>query len=169
LLARRFVTGILGAPVGLKGFIRLHSLSGEEGHLKRPGGLALRSGEREWVLEAEEFAGSGPSLRVRFRGIGSPEAARGLTGAEILVDREHAAALAPGEYYVEDLKGLAVTGPGGETLGRVTDLIEGGGGQLLEMQLPGGELRLVPFRSEFWGEVDIEAGRVALIAPWVLA
>jgi 16S rRNA processing protein RimM len=120
-------------------------------------------------MEAEAFSGGGASLAVKFAGCDTPEAARALTGSELLLDRSEAAALGPGEYYVEDLKGLEVLGPAAESLGRVTDIVEGGGGLLMEIELSStGELRLAPFRDGFVGEIDTEGGWVRLEAPWVL-
>jgi 16S rRNA processing protein RimM len=36
------------------------------------------------------------------------------------------------------------------------------------MKLPGGEIRLVPFRNEFFGEVDPEKHRAILLEEWIL-
>jgi 16S rRNA processing protein RimM len=110
---------------------------------------------------------------MKFRGIDTPEAARTLSGAELLTDRDHAAPLGKDEYYVEDLRGIPVTDPQGTVLGEIRDVLEGGGGQLIELKLKGGELRLVPFRKEFFGEVSvddssIEKRRVVLLEQWIL-
>ena len=107
-------------------------------------------------------------MLIRFKGIDSPEAASLLNGAEIIADREFAAPLKNGEYYVEDLKGLEVVGYDGESLGYITEIIEGGGGQLAELRLNSGKKRLVPFRSEFFGDVDLENGKIVLLVQWIL-
>jgi 16S rRNA processing protein RimM len=69
---------------------------------------------------------------------------------------------------VEDLRGLPVRNDRGEILGEILNVLEGGNGQLIELRLPGGELRLVPFIREFFGEVDPEQGRAVLLHEWVL-
>jgi 16S rRNA processing protein RimM len=164
----------LGAPFGLKGFIKLHPFSGETGHLLKLRTVTLRlsnkgdQGFEERVYEVEETGGAAAAAHIKLRGIDSPEAAGLLTGAELVVGREEAAALGKDEYYVEDLRGMRVTAPDGEALGTVTDVLEGGGGDLLEMRLPSGELRLVPFRGEFFGAVEIEKGRAVLLQRWIL-
>jgi 16S rRNA processing protein RimM len=56
----------------------------------------------------------------------------------------------------------------GEVLGQVTDILEGGGGELVEMRLPTGEFRLIPFRNEFFGDVSPEKGRAVLLCRWIL-
>ena len=169
-MTKQFVAGIVGAPFGLKGFVKVKSLSGETAHLLRLKSAALRLDGRERVIGIEESSAVPPALIMRFAGFDSPEAAKALNGAELLVDREGAAPLLPGEFYVEDLKGLAVVSgeAGGEILGHIVAVIEGGGGDLAEIRLADGATRLVPFRSEFFGDVDLENGRAELKNVWVL-
>jgi 16S rRNA processing protein RimM len=104
---------------------------------------------------------------MKFAGVDAPEEAKALKGAEIIADRVHAAPLKPGEFYVEDLKGLEVAGDG-EVLGRIMDIIEGGGGELAEIRLNSGEVRLVPFRGEFFGDISLKTGKAALLERWIL-
>ena len=116
---------------------------------------------------------------MRFAGVESPEAADLLKGAEIIVGREYAAPLNKGEYYIEDLKGLKLVSAKGEILGLISDLVEGGGGYLAEVKLhsanaaacaeaSANEKRFVPFRKEFFGDIEIEAGKIVLLEPWIL-
>jgi 16S rRNA processing protein RimM len=164
-MVERFVAARVGSPFGLKGFVKVHSLSGESGHLLKLRRAVLRQGGEERVWEIEEA--EGPSLVMKFRGVDSPEAAKTLAGAELLVSREEAAPLGQGEYYIEDLKGLEVW-EGAEALGCINDILEGGGGSLAELRLKTGETRLVPFRDEFFGEIDLEGRRARLLCRWIL-
>jgi len=168
-----FVTAVLGGPFGLAGQIKARPLSGDGRHLLALRSVTLRTdkGERAAAVEAAELLGAGKAAAVlfKFRGVDSPEAARGLAGAEVLVPRAEAAPLEPGEFYIEDLKGLAVVDGAGGAIGVLADVVEGGGGFLAEIALPSGERRFAPFRAEFFGEVDVAAGRAVLLSPWVLA
>ncbi|MDR0400431.1 MAG: ribosome maturation factor RimM [Treponema sp.] len=165
-MVERFTAALVGPPFGLKGFVKIRSLSGEFEHLLTLKQAVLRQGGREQLREIEAAAG-GPSLIMKFRGFNSPEAARVLTGAELLVSREEAAPLRRGEYYIEDLKGLEVW-EGAEALGLITDVLEGGGGSLVELRLKNGETRLVPFRDEFFGDIDLAGRRAPLLCRWIL-
>ena len=175
-MTKQFVAGIVGAPFGLKGFVKVKSLSGETGHLLRLKSATLRLDGKERVVNIEESSAVPPAMVMRFEGFASPEEAKKLTGAELLVNREDAAPLRPGEFYVEDLKGLAVvSGAGagdeaetGEVLGHIVSVIDAGGSDLAEIRLQDGSTRLVPFRGEFFGEADLEKGRVELRNVWVL-
>jgi 16S rRNA processing protein RimM len=170
-MTETFVAGLVGAPFGLKGFVKARSLSGEIEHLLRLSSASLRQegNEKLWEIEDARPAPPGPFVLIKFRGLDSPEAVKALNGAEILVKREEAAPLKPGEYYIEDLKGLAVhAAPDGEILGTIADVIEGGGGSLVEIRLNQGERRLVPFRGEFFGEIDLACRRAELLCRWIL-
>jgi 16S rRNA processing protein RimM len=158
----------MGAPFGVKGFVKAKPLSGESGHLERLETVTLRRLKEEKTYYIEEIRIIGKALAIKFRGIETPEAAKTLSGAELLVDRDHAAPLGEGEYYVEDLRGLPVYNLRGEILGEIRDVLEGGNGQLIETLLPDGATRLIPFRNEFFGEVDPEKRRAVLLKEWVL-
>ncbi|MDR1899906.1 MAG: ribosome maturation factor RimM [Treponema sp.] len=168
MLTERFVAGLVGAPFGLKGFVKIRSLSGEIDHLLKLASVTLRQGSVEKTMDIEKSAPALPHLVMKFAGIDGPEAAGALRGAELLVGRDRAAPLAGGEYYVEDLRGMEVVSGTGEILGRVGDIIEGGGGSLAEIRLPNGETRLVPFRKEFFSSISVEEGRALLSARWIL-
>jgi 16S rRNA processing protein RimM len=130
--------------------------------------MMIRRDCKEKPFEVERFEEKGGDLLVKLKGIESPEAAKTLKGAEIITGRENAAPLGPGEYYIGDLQGIAVVSPEGEVLGQVADVLEGGGGNLVEIKLPSGELKLVPFRNEFFGDVSPEQGRAVLLCRWIL-
>jgi 16S rRNA processing protein RimM len=165
----RFTAGIIGAPFGLEGFVKVKPLSGEIEHLLRLKSAALRQDGKERVLAIEESAPNAPNVVMRFAGFNSPEAARALGGAELIVSREEAAALKPGEFYVEDLKGLAVIAePSAQILGHINAIIEGGGGDLAEITLNNGNPKLVPFRKEFFTCIDLEKRQVTLNNLWIL-
>jgi 16S rRNA processing protein RimM len=169
-MTETFVSALVGAPFGLKGWVKIRSLSGETEHLLSLRSISLRRGEdtREYTVEAA--SASPPTFKLA--GIDSPEAAKTLKGAEILVPRDQAAPLEEGEFYIEDLRGLEVfcAGKAGkaETVGAISEVIEGGGAFLAEISLPSGEKKLVPFRNEFFGPVDPASGRVELFESWIL-
>jgi len=166
-LTEQFIAGIVGAPFGLKGFIKIKPFSGEIEHLLKLKSVTLRQNGKERQLGIEESAAAGSALVIRFTGFDSPETVAELRGAELLINRKNAAPLNPGEYYVEDLKGLEVAGAD-EILGHISGIIEGGGGDLAEIRLKNGKSKLVPFRKEFFSEINLEKRRLTLQNLWIL-
>jgi 16S rRNA processing protein RimM len=182
-LTETFSLAVVGSPFGLKGFVKVKSLSGEISHLESLKNVCLKQGDSKKALDIEEtmpFGGtgqqekSGEFLLIKFEGIDSPESAKTLTGAELIGDRSQAAPLKDGEFYIEDLKGLEVVAASAEpvlnaeVLGHITDILEGGGGELAEIKLLSGESKLVPFRKEFFGDISMEKRQVVLLEQWIL-
>jgi len=157
-LIEKFVIGLIGSPFGVKGFVKVRSLSGEIDHLLKLQSVIVSKDDKELLYQIEESAPAGTpgSVLIRFRGIDSPEAAKTLNMAQLLVSRDQAAPLGDGEFYIEDLKGLPVTAEDGDTIGIITDIIEGGGGDLAEIKLANGEKILIPFRKEFFKVMSLE-------------
>ncbi len=166
-MVEQFVVGVVRAPFGLNGRVKVQSYSGEIDHLADLEAVVLRKGDAERRVAVEETGGAPASFFMKFKGCDTPEAAKQLAGWELVVPREAAAYLEDDEFYVEDLRGISVE-LGGKRVGEIADVVEGGGGQLAEVRLDAGGTRLVPFRNEFFGDVDTEGRRAVLLAGWIL-
>jgi 16S rRNA processing protein RimM len=164
---KEFVVAQIGQPFGLEGFVKTKSFSGETAHLENLKEAVLQKNGSRKVYGIEKIQYSGGSLLVKFAGFDTPEAVKVLAGAEVIAGREYAAPLADGEFYIEDLKGLEVFFEK-RKIGCITDILEGGGGNLAEIELVSGGVRLVPFRNEFFGEINLDDGKAELLADWVL-
>jgi 16S rRNA processing protein RimM len=169
-LTKEFVAGIAASPHGIKGFIKIKPLSGEMDHLLALESVRIRQGSREKVYIVEEAQEVHAFVLMKFQGIDTPEEAKKLAGGELLVDRSQAAPLQDDEYYIEDLKGVKVflCDFDGAEIGEITDMMEGGGAELAEICLKSGEKKLVPFRNEFFGKIDVENQKAVLLSDWIL-
>jgi 16S rRNA processing protein RimM len=161
-------TGVLKAPHGVHGYLKLHSFSEEFSHLAVKGEVLLRKDGKEKRCMLEAFKSSGNGLLVKFAGVDSPEEARAFNGWEVWVPREAAAPLEEGEYYVADLSSCSIVS-GSEIVGRVVGVIDGPQALLLEVEATAdGKRYLVPFMSQYVGDVDLEQKRIELLEPWLL-
>ncbi|MDR2793935.1 MAG: ribosome maturation factor RimM [Treponema sp.] len=161
------MAGLVGAPFGIRGFVKVRSLSGEYRHLEQLKKVVLRKENKEKSYEIEEITILSNSLAVKFAGVDTPEEASLLSGAECILSRGEAIPLKEGEFYVEDLRFVEVF-CAGEKIGDILDVVEGGGGSLVEIGLLNGRKRFVPFRNEFFGVVDIEGNKAELLNTWIL-
>jgi len=166
-MIEKFIAGTIGAPFGIKGFVKVHSSSGETEHLLKLKSVILSKDGKEQELKVEECAPFIPGLIMRFEGFDSPEKAKTLGKAQLIVKREQAAPLDDNEFYIEDLKGLEVHDKSA-IIGHITDIIEGGGGDLVEIQLTNGEKKLVPLRKEFFPGISPKNGKIILENLWIL-
>ena len=159
----KVATARLGAPHGVHGMQAVRSFSGDTEHLLRLREVELRerrSGRRRCCTVAE-VRQVGDKVIMRFDGVSAPEQARNLTGWELWVPRCQASMLQPGEFYAADLCRCTVY-QRKRAVGAVTNVIEAGGGDMLEVTDSAGDPFLVPFREMFVPHVDIDARRIDL-------
>lgn len=165
------LVGRLVAPQGLCGELRVLPLSDFPERFTRPGSRWLRppGGQpRPLQLLAGRPLPGKELFVVRLEGCDSREAAEALVNQELLVPASDRPRLAQGEFHLLDLVGLeARLLPGGELLGRVTNLLHAGN-DLLELDLTperGGRRILVPFVQAIVPEVHLAEGWIGLTPP----
>jgi 16S rRNA processing protein RimM len=161
----------IGAPRGLGGFLKLHSYSGEYDHLLILKDVLISpegNPSEGRIIKISGFQSGAWGASVSFLGYDSPETARALTGMELFLPRTQVSPLRESEYYIHDLVGMNVV-LGTQTVGSVVGVLDGGADPLLEVNLEDG-LRtvLIPFKSNFIGEVRTEKKTMELLAGWLL-
>ena len=94
----------------------------------------------------------------KFEGVDSIEAAQAYKGRIVYTDKD-AQALAPGEYYIADVIGLAVVDADtGAPYGRLTDVYQAPANDAYEIELASGKRVLFPAIRDVVIETDIEGG-----------
>jgi 16S rRNA processing protein RimM len=151
--------GRIGAPHGVKGWVRIVPFAGSPGSLAGRGRWWI-GGTGEWTeVEVAEIEAQGARLVARMAGCGDRDAAARLRGREIAVPRDALPQTAPGEYYWADLVGLEVVNAEGLSLGRVTGVFSTGPHDVLRVG-EGREERLLPFVATVVRAVDLAARRI---------
>lgn len=195
-MLEQMIVGFVRGSHGLTGEFKVESASGEYEHIEALKEVTLRhNGDQKKCRVESAEAGNG-TLYMKLAEINSVEEVRKYNGWEIVVPRKYAAPLKEGEWYIEDLKqcsliyygenkdGLAEGSAPAETVGTVTDVLEGGGGYLLEVSLSencniladnikydaSGNVRsvFIPFRNLYLGKIDVEKQEIVLMHLWIL-
>jgi 16S rRNA processing protein RimM len=158
--------GIIRTSHGVHGYVKVMSLSGETDHLFELEQVSLRKNGREKVYRVEEVKSFKDGVLMKLEGVDTPEAGKALAGSELWVERDLAAPLTEGEYYISDMIGCSLV-CGGSRCGEVVSVSETGVADLLEVKTGRG-VRMIPFTSKFVGEVDLESGTIELLEPELL-
>lgn len=202
--AEQFIVGFIRGPHGVAGNMKVESASGEFEHFYSMKEVTLRDGKTgdSRLFQVESVDEGAGTLYLKLVGINTPEDVRKLNGWQIVVPRKYAKKLGKNEWYIEDLKncalnfypeqgddGLAVwTAPAAGNpvkVGTITDVIEGGSGNLLEVLLAencslladnikyfadGKKVRTVyvPFNPQFVRNIDVENKCMQLMHLWIL-
>jgi 16S rRNA processing protein RimM len=147
--------GVLGRPHGVHGEIKLRPHNPASRELGTPSRLVLVHPDgRRAAHEVAALRAVADGYLVRFTDVADRDAAAALTLAEVRVPRAALPALAPGEYYVQDVIGCEVTDEAGRALGRVMETFWNGAHDVATVAGPDGRERLVPLVADFVLDVD---------------
>jgi 16S rRNA processing protein RimM len=151
----------IGAAQGLKGEVRVNSLTAEP--LALVGYKAFTDGAGR-AFEIERGRAQKNVLIAKFKGVDDRTAAERLNGTQLFVGR---AALDrvekdEDEFLYADLIGLKVCDETGFDWGHVAAVFEFGAGDILEIKCLDGKLRMIPFSKAAVPAVDVAGGGVRI-------
>jgi 16S rRNA processing protein RimM len=154
--------GRIAGVYGVRGWVKVHSYTEPRENILEFGSWILdREGEAH-RFEVEAGRGQGATLVAKLRGIDDRDAARGLIGTDIAVERDELPDCEPGEYYWVDLEGLEVRNIGGVVLGRVARLLATGANDVIVLE--GADERMIPYVPSVVKRVDVPGG--VIVVDW---
>jgi 16S rRNA processing protein RimM len=101
-------------------------------------------------------------FQIAFEGIDDRESAEAVRGLDVSVTERRR--LGNDEFWPEDLIGLAVFDQNGAPIGVVSHVVVGSSQDRLVVEGPGGSVFEVPFVGPLVPTVDVEAGRIEIVA-----
>jgi 16S rRNA processing protein RimM len=159
---RLILLGVFGAPQGVRGEVRVKSLTADPGAIGAYGPLTDKGRARTFVFESLRML-KDDMLVARLAGVSTRTAAEALKGAEIFARRDQLPPPAHDEFYYEDLIGLEAVDAEGAPIGRVVSVMNYGAGDVLEIApVEGGETILLPFSKRVAPRIDFDAGRIVI-------
>jgi 16S rRNA processing protein RimM len=162
----RILVGRFGAPRGVGGEMRLWSFTDVPAAIAAYNPLFDESGTRRFSIVGLRPIKDNMFV-AKIAGVDDRASAGTLTHAELFVPRASLPEVGGEEFYLADLIGLAAMNDAGEAFGSVVNVLNFGGGDILEIACPGiSETLLLPFRKEIFPRVDIEAGYLTVVPPF---
>ena len=148
----RVLLGVVAAPHGVRGLVRIKSYTEDPMAVAAYGPLSDETGKRAYRVEALSAARG--AVLARIEGIADRTAAEALRGLRLYVERERLPGTGEREWYEADLVGLAAVGRDGRDWGKViafhdfdgaAELLEVAGGKVVVEPpaglLPGGQTK----------------------------
>ena len=162
-MSKRVCLGKITSAHGVKGLVKILPF-GEDPTLIETLGPAFISedGSETVVVQFKNKAG-GKYILASVEGCNDRNEAEELRGTELWYDRS----LLPdtdtdeGEFYYEDLVGLAIVEDGQE-IGKVIAVDDFGAGDLLEIKPKSGSDFYLPYGDDYVVNVDLEAGVITV-------
>jgi 16S rRNA processing protein RimM len=151
--------GVVGAPFGVRGWVKLRSFTDPPDRLLQHRSVQLRVGG-SWVAYTIEASGrSGGQLTAKLKGVNDRDQAGILRGAQIGVPRAELPPRDDKDFYRADLIGCEVVNLAGRYLGKVQHFVE----------TPAQVLMVVRDEKEYWvPAVPLHLRRVDLTARQVV-
>jgi 16S rRNA processing protein RimM len=167
---KRVCMGIIGAPHGVRGAVRIKSFTDDPKAIASYGALEDESGERRFTLRIAGDAKGEGMVIATLSGVTDRDRAEALRGLRLYAPRVALPATAEDEFYHADLVGLAARLEDGSPLGTVIAVHDFGAGDVIEIAREGhgsrgGQPVLVPFTRAAVPVVDIAGGRVVIDPP----
>jgi len=159
---QRVCLGVVTAPHGVKGMVRVKSFTAEPEALARYGPIENEAGVRVSLTVTGVAKGV---LLAEIDGIDDRDAAERLKGTRLYLPRDLLPPPEDEEYYHADLLGLAASLGDGTELGRVAAIHDFGAGATIEIAPATGAPILVPFTRAAVPVVDLEGGRIVVAPP----
>ncbi len=160
--------GMIVAPQGLRGEVRVNPSSDFPARFKTPGSRWLQKNNENpkkiQLVKGRQIPGKSIYV-VSFEGINDREKAELLVGNKILVNSIDRPILKKGEFHLLDLIGLSIRSDiDGQEIGKVTNLMHAGN-DLLEVKLSTGKKVLVPFVKEIIPKINVNEGWLIISPP----
>ncbi len=160
----RVLLGVVAAPHGVRGLVRIRSFTEEPMAIGAYGPLSDETGKKAYQVEALSAARG--AVLARIEGVADRTAAESLRGLRLYVERERLPETGEREWYEADLVGLAAVGRDGRDWGKVLAFHDFGGGLTMEVSGgPSSEAVMLPFTDEAVPEIDVAGGKVVVDPP----
>lgn len=152
--------GIIGAPHGIKGEVRVKPFTEDPLALGKYGPLTT---EDEMTLTIRSIRPAKTVVVVRFREVQDRNAAEALNGKALFVERDALPDdLGEEEFYHADLIGLHVQDETGERIGQIAAVHNFGAGDMLEIRPQGSHSVFIPFTKLAVPVINFDHGIVTI-------
>jgi 16S rRNA processing protein RimM len=159
------LVGRIGAAHGIRGEVRLVSFTDDPKAIADHGPLRDADGTRQFEIAVLRTLKDNLFV-ARFHGVATRDAAEQLNNLELYVPRAALPEAGDDEFYHADLVGLAAVDTAGAEIGRVLNVLNFGGGDILEIAPSGGgETLLLPFTKACVPTIDMAQRRLFIIPP----
>ena len=162
-MEKLIVIGKIGAPHGVRGEVRIISLSDFPDRFESLKKVYM---EDSTTLDVESMKYNKQFIIMKFKQFNERNDITPFNGKLIHVKRSEVPPLFEGEYYTFDIIGLAVYDENDELVGNITEILKTGSNDVYIVSQKGQSKQiLVPALKTVVTEIDIVNGKMKIILP----
>ena len=160
--SKRVILGKLGAPYGVKGWLKVTSYTDPISNILDYADWQLKH-QNQWraaIIEHRKVLGNG--IAIKLKGVDDRDAAQLHTHDLIAINQSALPTVETNEYYWHELLGVTVETDTGVVLGKIIEMKDTGANDV--MIIKGDKRHLVPFIDHVLKSVDIANQKI--IVDW---
>ena len=151
---------VITSTHGVRGEVKVFPTTDDPQRFKKLKKVILDDGKKQLDLEIASVKFFKNMVILKFKEFDNINDVEKFKQADLLVTRENAVKLKPGEYFIVDLIGLKGISDEGEDIGELTDVIQTGANDVYVFSKAGVQDLLVPKIPDCVKEINLEEGTV---------
>ena len=152
--------GVITSPHGIKGEVKVFPTTDDAKRFKELKKVILGTGKEYIPMEIEHVKFFKNMVILKFKGYDNINEIEKYKSRDLLITRDQAVDLAPDEYFITDLIGLAVVSDQGVELGTLKDVLETGANDVYVVAMKDGKELMLPAIGDCILNVDLEQRRM---------
>lgn len=152
--------GVITSAHGIKGEVKVFPTTDDAKRFKELKKVILDTGKEYIPMEIEHVKFFKNMVILKFRGYDNINEIEKYKSRDLLITRDQAVDLAPDEYFITDLIGLAVVSDQGVELGTLKDVLETGANDVYVVAMKDGKELMLPAIGDCILNVDLEQRRM---------
>lgn len=152
--------GVITSPHGIKGEVKVFPTTDDAKRFKELKKVILDTGKEYIPMEIEHVKFFKNMVILKFKGYDNINEIEKYKSKDLLITRDQAVDLAPDEYFITDLIGLAVVSDQGVELGTLKDVLETGANDVYVVAMKDGKELMLPAIGDCILNVDLEQRRM---------
>ena len=152
--------GVITSPHGIKGEVKVFPTTDDAKRFKELKKVILDTGKEYIPMEIEHVKFFKNMVILKFKGYDNINEIEKYKSRDLLITRDQAVDLAPDEYFITDLIGLAVVSDQGAELGILKDVLETGANDVYVVAMKDGKELMLPAIGDCILNVDLEQRRM---------
>ena len=152
--------GVITSPHGIKGEVKVFPTTDDAKRFNELKKVILDTGKEYIPMEIEHVKFFKNMVILKFKGYDNINEIEKYKSRDLLITRDQAVDLAPDEYFITDLIGLAVVSDQGVELGTLKDVLETGANDVYVVAMKDGKELMLPAIGDCILNVDLEQRRM---------
>ena len=158
--------GVISTTHGVRGEVKVFPTTDDPRRFQELDEVLVDTGSGKQPLAIKDVRFFKNMVILKFEGMDDIDTAMKYKGCDLLVTRENAVPLEPGEFFLCDIIGSTVYEEDGKEFGTLRDVLQTGANDVFVVTMQDGKEVLLPCIDDCIREIDVEGKRiVAYIMP----